>query len=300
MAQTPAISGVAFPAKVAVWVGMLGGGTVGAYYAQSGPKLLLFQLLAALGMVHGVELCHQALHHLGFRTKWLNYVVGVLLGAPMLVSFSGYQDAHLRHHKTVGTPNDSEFFDYGNKEQHTLYDLVVLLMMPAHYTRVVSLIGRALLGWDVKLTSPTRAVRMRFEYLLFALLLSAAGVSMAWFHSAVAWRCWLMPLIFFATPLHALVELPEHHGCRRDTPQVFLNTRTIRSSALMAWFTNGNNFHVEHHFKPYWPIEKLPALHEEIKLEIHYLESTYLGFYHRFFRDYFRGSREIDTVEVKT
>ena len=57
-----------FVIKVAVWAVMLAGGVLGAA-THEGWSILPFQLLAALGMVHGVELCHQALHHLASKTS---------------------------------------------------------------------------------------------------------------------------------------------------------------------------------------------------------------------------------------
>ena len=47
----------------------------------------------------------------------------------------------------------------------------------------------------------------------------------------------------------------------------------------MTWFTNGNNFHVEHHYMPGLPIDRLHDLHAVIGKDItHYYES-YRAFY---------------------
>ena len=63
--------------------------------------------LATLGIVllglmyaHMIELQHQCLHDTAFRrgSGW-NRAIGVLLGLPMLVSYSHYRAVHLHHHR---------------------------------------------------------------------------------------------------------------------------------------------------------------------------------------------------------
>ena len=58
-------------------------------------------VILGLGIAHGVELCHQALHNTGFTNSSLNEIIGVALGLPLLVSFYEYRISHLAHHKHV-------------------------------------------------------------------------------------------------------------------------------------------------------------------------------------------------------
>ena len=77
---------------------------------------------------------------------------------------------------------------------------------------------------------------------------------------------------------HAFVA-PEHYGCDPHSRNVFENTRTIRSNRFMTWLTNGNNFHVEHHFRPGVPVEKLRQLHGEIAQNVMHGNDGYAQFY---------------------
>jgi fatty acid desaturase len=53
----------------------------------------------------------------------------------------------------------------------------------------------------------------------------------------------------------------------------------------MTWFTNGNNYHVEHHLMPNLPIERLADLHAEVRDQLLYYQPGYL----KYFRDLIRG-----------
>ena len=72
---------------------------------------------------------------------------------------------------------------------------------------------------------------------------------------------WVVPLVLSAEAAHFLIELPEHFGCDKPTRDVMTNTRTVMASRFMFWLTNGNNYHVEHHYSPQVPVERLPELH---------------------------------------
>jgi ferredoxin len=65
---------------------------------------------------------------------------------------------------------------------------------------------------------------------------------------------------------------------------VLKNTRSIRASWVGYWFTNGNNYHVEHHWLPAVPNDRFAELHRSVEGEIHHLEPSYWTFYSKFFR----------------
>lgn len=284
-----------FALKVSVCVIIVGTGVRGAM-SSTGLMLFAFQVLAAVGFTHAVELQHQAIHSLGFSNRATNYMVGVLLGIPMLVSFSGYQDAHLRHHQTVGTNEDKEFFEYGNKRRSDLYNFLLFLFIPKHYTKFLLLSAKAFVGWDVACRNVKASRRMRGEYLLFAIVIAALVAASIYYSSYALFTSWLIPLVLIAGPLHALIELPEHYGCNKRSRNYFENTRSITSGWFMTWFTNGNNFHVEHHLRPSVRMEELSMLHRAVKHEIRHLNKTYLEFYWDLIKQRFRRANQFDTT----
>jgi fatty acid desaturase len=98
---------------------------------------------------------------------------------------------------------------------------------------------------------------------------------------------WFFPLLF-AIPAHALIELPEHWGRNHDSLDVRTNTRTIKASWFGTWYTNGNNYHIEHHWLPAVPNDRFPELHRTIVGEIQ--TESYPAFYWRFFQELYRNT----------
>lgn len=257
----------------------------GADLALSNSIALKVIGIAILGLMfaHGVELQHQVLHNQGFKNRTLNEIVGVLLGLPMLVSFAGYQASHLRHHKHLGTPENKEFFDYGDQygssKLASLWIWANRFMMPSLYLGFLKNLYLALWKRKIPDESPDVSARMCRDYMVMFLAIIALGMISWATQSATIFLIWLIPLLFVATPVHALIEMPEHYRCDTSSTDPFRNTRTIQSNAFMNWFTNGNNYHVEHHMMPGLPIDRLHDLHVAIHKDIQYFHPGYVDFY---------------------
>lgn len=236
---------------------------------------------------HVAELQHEALHRLAFRGRRLNEVAGIVLGVPMLVSFAAYQATHLRHHRYLGTSRNKEFFDYGDADdgapvqrRRRVQRLLVRFFMPKHYRQFGVNLWRTVRGRAIDGESELTSRRVRRDYWVIAVTVAVlVGLSIVLRQPLIV-TLWLIPLVVVACPVHALIEWPEHYGCDVDISDPFRNTRTIRSNALMAWFVNKNNFHVEHHLMPRLPFRKLGALHDNVSERLTYLEPTYRSALH--------------------
>lgn len=255
-------------------------------------------LLLGAMFAHGVELQHQILHNQGFRKSILNEMAGILVGLPMLVSFAGYKASHLRHHRLLGTPENKEFFDYGDQYGASRFATVVIwanrFLMPAHYQGFLKNVCRALFARPVPGESENVSKLIRRDHLVMFISISALIVTSVLAHSPVIFLSWIIPLVFVAAPIHALIEMPEHYRCDVTSTDVFCNTRTIKTNAFMTWFTNGNNFHVEHHLMPGLPLDRLHDLHANIVQDIPHLYQSYRAFY----LDVFRNSVGSKLTEV--
>lgn len=263
--------------------------------AFSALAVLTSGILAFLGMVllglvyaHGVELQHQALHNAAFPSKWWNRFVGFFLGLPMLVSFSDYQHSHLRHHRLLGTKDDREFFNYGYEHLTSLKPLLLHLLMVRHYRDVSVFIVKALLGKTKPDIKQDQAERIRTEYQLMGVAIALSVAASIYFETFALVKLWFIPLLF-AIPAHALIELPEHWGEDHDTVDVRENTRTIRAGWFGTWYTNGNNYHIEHHWLPSIPNHRFPQIHARIKDEIQ-PDPGYWPFYKRFLGELYRNT----------
>ena len=241
-----------------------------------------------LGLVyaHGVELQHQCLHNTAFRNRALNRGVGVFLGLPSFVSYSDYQNSHMKHHRLLGTPEDKEFFNYSYQKLTSVPALIPHFWMVRHYRDVFFFICKSLAGILVREKDATlkMAKKIRSEYQLMAIFsLIMIAITIA-FQTPLFLKLWLIPFLV-AVPAHALIELPEHIGCNTKVPNVLENTRTIKASKLAVWFVDGNNYHVEHHWLPGVPNNKFPQLHTHVLPKIEYLEDSYWSFYRKFFQN---------------
>ncbi|WLG85671.1 fatty acid desaturase [Pseudomonas cucumis] len=280
--------------KVFIWGAWIAACVYGILVAQSTSVTVMLQLLLGAAFAHGVELQHQALHQSGFRSRRANRYVGILLGLPMFVSYSSYQDSHLFHHKALGKPEDAEFFEYGDKTERQVLAVIKHFFLINHFCDFLKNVIDALNGrrFMTKLI-PQNAQRIRFEYLLMAV-----AVVVAFFvNSELLFKCWMVPLFLFAAPIHALIELPEHYACNKNSTDVFDNTRSIKTHPLASWFTNGNNYHVEHHWIASLPVEQLASVHQKIELQINHLSSSYFSFYRRFFSSLLFGNRTVQSQQ---
>lgn len=260
--------GVWLTLSVALWVRIIGTLLVGVMFA------------------HALELQHETLHNIGFRRRWANVVAGTALGVPMLVSYAAYQVAHLRHHRDLGTPDNKEFFDYGDQygTGHRSPLLSALswmyrLSMVAHYAQFLRTLSRVLTGRPILGERPAIIRRIRRDYLIILAVLAAIAAVSAVTQSLVIVWSWIVPLMIVAAPAHALIELPEHFRCDTGTKDVLQNSRTISSNTFMAWLTNANNFHVEHHLLPNLPFSYLPQVHDEVGSTCRFYSRSYTTFF---------------------
>ena len=267
-----------FKVRLALFVVLTAAGAA-AVLLTAGWARLPGQVLLGVMFAHALELQHQCLHGTGLAGAAGNRWAGRLVGAPMLVSYSHYRARHLRHHRYLGTDRDTEFFQYAALEDLSVRGLLTSAFNVARYAAFARTAARALRGRRMEdWTDPDDEVAIRREYLaLAALPLVVAGVSVAT-GTTLALVLWAVPLVF-AEPAHTLIELPEHIGCDTTSRDPLRNTRTIVGSRFSYWLTNGNNFHVEHHYKQWLPISELPVLHEAVRDDIEVLVTDYWAFY---------------------
>lgn len=264
--------------KLVICAGYLAIGVAGALQPNN---MLAAGGIIVLGLMyaHMIELQHQCLHDTAFRrgSAW-NRVVGVALGLPMLVSYSHYRRVHLHHHRSLGTPEDREFFGYQYESLRSIGGFISHFFMLPHLRTVLEGMLFATLGRPIKDMHERDRALLPVEYLLMLGMLGLLVVVAFISGLSLPLRLWVLPFLV-SLPVHALIEFPEHFGCDRSDPSVLVNTQTIQASRLLQWFTNGNNFHVEHHSYAGVPNDKLPALHAMMRAEIVHLHPSYLRFF---------------------
>jgi fatty acid desaturase len=107
-----------------------------------------------------------------------------------------------------------------------------------------------------------------------AVAYAVVAVSLIW--SPVVIWVWLVPVLL-GQPVLRLYLLAEHGDC----PQVanmFENTRTTFSTALVRFLAWNMPYHVEHHVYPAVPFHHLPALHGLMRDELRVTADGYAAF----------------------
>lgn len=245
-------------------------------------------ILAGIGLfilgllyAHLVEFQHECLHGHAFRSKGLNKWFGRIAGLFFLSSYTHYKVEHLRHHATLGTPANTEFFDYRFSNLNGLWGFLVGAYSMARYPRVMKYMWQALTGKPftaAKQVSDQKDIRT--EYLQFVALIIIVAASSVYFHTWILLELWLIPLLISAEATHFLIELPEHYGLNtQELPDVLSNTRTIGGTTFSKWFTNWNNYHTAHHYHPGVPMVKVTELDSLIRPKVQVFTSSYVQFY---------------------
>ena len=209
--------------------------------------------ISAVGLNAFVLLLHEGMHHTLFANYYLNRWVSVLLGLPLVMSFSAYQVLHLRHHTYLGDPRDPD--DYAN------YSNRPWLVWWMHIGRLafgsfLYLIFIPLLAW--RHGDSTQRRRIVEEYAVLAV----AAVLVAWLvpGDVILWG-WFLPavLVGYMTNIRGFAQ----HGIT-DAHDPYLASRTMKPHPLVAFCLLNENYHLEHHLFPEVPSYHLQALHELI------------------------------------
>lgn len=237
-------------------------------------------IVEGLLFTHLLELVHSCIHGTAFGSQRVDRLAGVLLGLPMLVSYSDYRDNHLEHHRTLGVTEKKDFFGYEFDAMTTWQSFAKHLTMSGHYINAIKTMLKSIAPWEWW-RIPSEKVNARLEHLLMLVWLLVPLVLLASGHSKFLLVI-VVPLLI-AVPVHVLVELPEHYHCRPvDNP--LTHTRSIAANRVAVWFTNGNNYHFEHHLCPWLPNNALKEVQLKLHPHIVHYHPSYFNFYSHVFR----------------
>lgn len=244
------------------------------------PVELVAVVVLGVMYAHLVELQHETLHEHAFNTRWLNRLFGFLCGLPMLSSYSHYKYDHLRHHASLGTETNREFFNYRFRDLNRPTGFIRAMWHLGRYGDVGRDTARSLIGRPLPEIRARDNRRIQAEYRLFAVAVLAAVAYTAISGDLLLVFAWLIPVLAISEPTHFLIELPEHFGLdTQNEPDVLANTRTIRTGRVWAWLTNSNNLHTAHHFHQGIPMTNMPELQALIDSKVRAEEPSYWAFF---------------------
>lgn len=254
--------------------------------------ILLLGLLIALRLpgwplllpVQGVLLVflftleHECTHRTPFASGWLNEAAGHLCGALIMLPFTWFRAFHLAHHRFTNLDGDPEL---ASPKPETVPAFLRHVSGLPHWGGQVRLLLR--LAYrpprDDFLPDRLRAPAAREARAMLGLY-ALAGLSLL-LSPLLLW-IWIVPALL-GQPALRLYLLAEHGDCPR-VADMFENTRTTFTTAVVRFLAWNMPYHVEHHTYPAVPFHRLPALHGLIR---DHLKVTAAG-YAAFTRDYLK------------
>ena len=260
-------------------------GHVGAIVIVSALIVIGVPLWPLLLPVQGILLVflftleHEATHKTPFRSEGLNEWVGRLCGLLLFLPFEWFRYFHLAHHRYTNIPGKDP--ELAEAKPETRLDWARHVSGIGYWRGmirhiVVNASGRA----DAPYLPQKALPRIRREARVMLLVYAALAMTLTWTNAAI-WL-WLLPLLF-GQPFLRLYLLAEHGRCPQVT-DMFQNSRTTFTTAIVRFLAWNMPYHAEHHAYPSVPYHKLPDLH---RLTAPYLGVTEQG-YARFTRGYVR------------
>ncbi len=199
---------------------------------------------------------HECTHRTPFRSPWINEAVGHGCGVVLLLPFRWFRAFHLAHHRWTNLPGRDPELEGGKPESVRAW--VWHVSGVPYWVAGARLIGRlATGGGEAGYVSAGALPAMRAEARMMIGVYALAALTLIW--SPVLIWVWIVPVVM-GQPVLRLYLLAEHGDC----PQVadmFLNTRTTFTTAVVRFLAWNMPYHTEHHVWPTVPFHRLPALH---------------------------------------
>lgn len=261
------------------WMGLAHlAGHLGALALTGGLIVAQVPLWPLLLPVQGVLLVflftleHECTHRTPFASDALCDAVGHACGALLLNPFLWFRYFHLAHHRFTNQPGDPEL---SSPKPETRAQWVWHVSGLPLWWGSLTLLGRLAMGAERPSYLPERS-RHRAETEARVLLALYALALLSLFASPLVLWLWVVPALL-GQPVLRLYLLAEHGDC----PQVadmFANSRTTLTMALVRFFAWNMPFHAEHHTHPGVPFDRLPALHALMRAHLQVTADGYLAF----------------------
>ena len=245
-------------------------------------------LLPALAL-HGVVLdflfCaeHETVHRTAFASRALNDAIAWVCGLLLLLPPEYFRLFHFAHHRhTQDYARDPELGLAPPRRLRTY--LWRATGLPNWWDRTTITLRHALTGTVPEpFVPPAERAAVVREARLFWTLYAAVFVGSGLLRRPEPFFYWVIPALL-GQPFLRLYLMAEHTGCGFHD-NVYANTRTIHTNALVRLIAWQMPYHIEHHAYPSVPFHALRALHRLIRARIEVSAPGYFAFHRTLIRD---------------
>jgi len=216
-------------------------------------------------LAHGIVLVflfaplHEAIHRTAFASRVVNEGVAFVLGALILLPRSYFRAFHFAHHRFTQDPaRDPEL---ATPRPATIAQWAWTASgLPYWICQARLVLGQALgrAPEDFYKSAEQRAAVIREARLVLGLYAAVAVLSVAT-GSAAALVLWVVPALL-GQPFLRLYLMAEHMLCPLVPDDMWTNSRTIKTNALVRFLAWNMPYHGAHHAYPSVPFHALPAL----------------------------------------
>ena len=237
-------------------------------------------------IAHGIQivflftLLHETVHDTPFASLWLNRVIGWICGLLIFLPPNYFRYFHLAHHRHTHDPErDPELQGEAIKSRMDYFK--ALTGVPVWIFHFTTLFRNAAGRVDYDFLPQSAKARTVFEARLMLAIYAAIFVLAALSGPGAILFLWLFPILL-GQPFLRLYLMAEHGRCPH-VANMFENTRTTFTNAIVRWLAWNMPFHAEHHAYPAVPFHQLPDFHGFTK---EHLQITANG-YRRFHDDFY-------------
>ncbi len=236
------------------------------------PVLMLPQ---GILIVFCFTLMHETTHRTAFANGKVNEIVGRVCGLMIVIPNEWFRCFHFDHHRYTQDPeNDPEL---SAAKPSSIWQYVKHISgLPVWFSQFRTLISNARGFCKDRYVPDAKLPRIRAEargMCLFYLFLFVASLALK---SDVLLYIWIFPALL-GQPFLRFYLLAEHGRCA-FVSNIYDNTRTTISHALVRRLAWQMPFHTEHHAYPAVPFHRLADLHELMKKNINHFDKGYISF----------------------
>ena len=247
--------------------------TLGLLIARGVPGWWLLIPLQGIALIFLFTLEHECTHRTPFATPALNDAVGRACGFVLLLPFEWFRYFHLAHHRWTNIPGRDPELQGGKPE--TLRQWLWHVSGLPYWSAQGKLLLAQALGRDTAEYLPAPALG-RITGEARRMLAGYGLVAASLLVSPLLFWVWLLPVLL-GQPVLRLYLLAEHGDCPR-VANMFENTRTTFTTALVRFLAWNMPYHVEHHVYPAVPFHRLPDLHRVMQAELKVTADGYAAF----------------------